>query len=231
MENVCYSCRLFGCNGWKRRFKICINNIQPALKKKNEKGFTGTFDIEFSYYQLSANQKWLLYITLHIIEKYGAIGGKTSHKPQKGIIGQDYGLFEIVKDGTEWSHISNYDLVQKEITNLKLIHNNTNTNNFNFKYYWIIENNYLNRIKINNVLGLDKKGNIQIKNDDLLDFIRGSKNSSKKIFSFQSGNKIFGYVRNEDELNKIRKNLKTHLPTDDIKTGNEILNELREGIF
>lgn len=229
LENVCYTCRLFGCSGWKRRFKLIIKDVTSTFQD-SKKGFKGTFTIEIidlynNEILFTNNQKWLLSNTFNIIEKYGAIGGKNTLKPQKGIIGQDYGLFVINNNNIkDWNALSSYDNVKLEIQKILLQHENE-CQYFNFKYYWIVEGIYLDRLKLNKITGLSEKGKVQ-KNDDFLKFIRGDEGISKKIYSFSKPAKIFGYVRNQDEIKKIKSLIELFVPIVNFKTGNDILENM-----
>lgn len=90
---------------------------------------------------------------------------------------------------------------------------------------------------MNEIFGLDNKGNVVTGEDKFLEFLRGNRassgktGSSKKIFSFKSGNKVFGYVRNEQELDIIKRKLQTKIKQDinRIIIGNDILQNIQNG--
>lgn len=240
LKNVCPACRLFGCTGWKRRFKIVVNDFGGTSNQRmNDDGYSGIFEIEFyEIFKISDSEKWLLFQTLQIIENYGAFGGRTTRKPQGSPVGKDYGLIEVNLVNTDWASKSDYNKTQKRI---KTITENcgkiNNKNWFDFRYYWIIEGEYLNRLNINKIFGLDNKGNISTYGDEFLEFLRGNRassmipGSSKKIFSFKIGNKVFGYVRNEEELDIIKRKLQTRIKQDinNIITGKDILLNIQNG--
>jgi CRISPR-associated protein Cmr1 len=101
----------------------------------------------------------------------------------------------------------------------------------------VIKGEYLDRLKMNEIFGLDNKGNVATGEDEFLEFLRGNRassgktGSSKKIFSFKSGNKIFGYVRSEQELEIIKRKLQTKIKQDTshIITGKDILQNIQNG--
>lgn len=241
LNEVCPACRLFGCTGWKRRFKLVANKFDGTFNQGMNDGYTGIFEIDFhEIFPISDNEKWLLFQTLQIIEKYGAFGGRTTRKPQKSAVGKDYGLIKIKSLNADWVSRSDYNETQKWITTLtKNCGKVNNKNLFDFRYYWVVKGEYLNRTMMNAIFGLDDKGNVTIQGDEFLDFLRGNRasgvkrGSSKKIFSFKTGNKVFGYVRNEQELDIIKRKLQTKIKqgTKYIITGNDILQNIqKEGI-
>ncbi|MEN6552680.1 MAG: type III-B CRISPR module RAMP protein Cmr1 [Methanobacterium sp.] len=240
LKNVCPACTLFGCTGWKRRFKIVANDLEGTFNQRmNDDGYSGIFEIKFyEIFKISDSEKWLLYQTLQIIENYGALGGRTTRKPQGSPVGKDYGLIKVNLVNTGWASKSDYSKTQKWI---KTITENcgkiNNKNWFDFRYYWLIKGEYLDRLKINEIFGLDNKGNISVSGDEFLEFLRGNRassmtpSSSKKIFSFKIGNKVFGYVRNEQELDIIKRRLQTRVKQDinQIITGKDILLNIQNG--
>jgi len=239
LKKVCPACRLFGCTGWKRRFKILVNNFGGTFTQERNDGYSGNFEIEFyEIFNISDSEKWLLYQTLQIIENYGAIGGRTTRKPQNNQVGKDYGLIKVNLVNADWARKSDYNKTQKWIETIT--ENCGKSNNkkwFNFRYYWVIKGEYLDRLKMNEIFGLDNKGNVVTGEDKFLEFLRGNRassgktGSSKKIFSFKSGNKVFGYVRNEQELDIIKRKLQTKIKQDinSIITGNDILQNIQNG--
>lgn len=239
LKKVCPACRLFGCTGWKRRFKILVNNFEDTFTQGINGGYSGNFEIEFyEIFNISDSEKWLLYQTLQIIENYGAFGGKTTKKPQNNQVGKDYGLIKVNLVNADWARKSDYNETQKRIETIT--ENCGKSNNkkwFNFRYYWVIKGEYLDRLKMNEIFGLDNKGNVATGEDEFLEFLRGNRassgktGSSKKIFSFKSGNKIFGYVRSEQELEIIKRKLQTKIKQDTshIITGKDILQNIQNG--
>lgn len=239
LKEVCPACRLFGCTGWKRRFNIVANNFEGTFNQGMNEGYSGIFEIEFhEIFKISDEEKWLLSQTLQIIENYGAFGGRTTRKPQKGPTGKDYGLIRINLINADWTNKSDYNKTQTWINTITEncgISNNQNW--FDFRYYWVLKGEYLDRLKMNKIFGLDNKGNVAIRGDEFIEFLRGNrassmkKGSSKKIFSFKTGSKVFGYVRNEDELDLIKKRLQSEIKQgiNNIITGKDILQNIQNG--
>ncbi len=234
-KQICPVCQLFGCTGWSRKFRVDIENLSKEDIKKGKGVSDGIKSgVEFTILitklsKIDTTEKWLLKKTLTIIEKYGAIGGRTPRKPQKMAIGDSYGIIQFVDYGPlrDWDKDSNKEEIKEKLSNNKSILNNKENNQdwFDFRYFWYVKDRYLNRIQINEILELEKKSSKIVVSkrgteyNNLLNFLRGSKGkSSKKIFSFQDKyeNKsfVFGYVRNQIEIKKIQNKIREELSED-----------------
>lgn len=237
-DDICDTCKLFGCTGWSRRFRLEISGIDQHCIKEG-KGFKAgikkgtTFSIKIvPLYELNPIQKWLFKKTLFLIERYGAIGGRTTRKPQKSNVGQDYGLIRIIDYGT----IENWDsLTNKEVVETHLMENRKKNKEdvFDFKNYWVLEGMYFDRYQINKLVNRDRKGKYNhyaSKFDKWLGGEAGSNEKigvSKKIFSFRERKKVFGYVRKEEEIDKIKGKIDTISKIrGKFRTGKEILGDL-----
>ncbi len=85
----CVVCELFGCTGWGRKFRFEV--LDQSGKTKVERIKKGdVFQLRFTPLRTVCEQEWaLLDLTLRLIAKYGALGGKTKiRKSNKGIKGQ-----------------------------------------------------------------------------------------------------------------------------------------------
>lgn len=239
-EQICPVCQLFGCTGWSRRFRLEINGISENDIIKGKSPAAGLkpktiFNLEFTFLSdLSPEEKWLFKKTLLVIENYGAIGGRTTWKPN-GKWGTSYGLIKVEDYGDlrRWDTFSNIDKVKYWLRDNKEAAKKNNPNWFSFNFYWIIEGRYLTRWQINKIVGrnpnnsqkyLSGAGNFD---KWLGGEISSERSVSKKIFSFENPDKVFGYVRNNEELIEIRKKIKNALNEDiKLKTGKEILEGL-----
>ena len=229
-DRICDACRLFGCTGWSRRFRIETEYDKNGF---NKSGYNSKQELRIKLielFPLSDEQKWLFKNTLFLIENYGAIGGRTPKKPQESkTLGMDYGLTQII----DYGKIEKWDtyITKKDVENyLKKRKNAIGKNNvkdlFNFKNYWIIDDCFLNRIQINQLVGRDDDGNYTENADK---WLGGNIGESKKIFSFKTQRKVFGYVRDENELEKLKSKLIKIIGREkiDFKTGKKILGDLK----
>ena len=230
LHDVCDACRLFGCTGWSRRFRIEIEYDKNGF---NKSGYNSKQELRIKLielFPLSDEQKWLFKKTLFLIENCGAIGGRTPKKPQKSkTLGMDYGLTQII----DYGKIEKWDtyITKKDVENYlkkrkKIIGKNNFKNLFDFRNYWIIDDFFLNRIQINQLVGRDDDGNYTENADK---WLGGNIGESKKIFSFKTQRKVFGYVRDENELEKLESDMKKIIERKKIKlkTGKEILGDLK----
>ncbi len=73
----CVVCELFGCTGWARKFRFEVLDQSGQVKLTQiKKG--DTFNLRFTELRPIQPVEWaLLDLTLRLIAKYGAIGGKT----------------------------------------------------------------------------------------------------------------------------------------------------------
>lgn len=116
-EQICPACRLFGCTGWGRKFRLEIDSdeieTEPKIRIRTRKkrcrtgrekyltriisGFLSEGDIIIKFIPLKqiSNEEWvLLNKTLSIISDYGAIGARTS---------QGNGVIKIVENNLPYN--------------------------------------------------------------------------------------------------------------------------------
>lgn len=233
-EQVCPVCQLFGCGGWKKRFRIAINELnindfrlrgQKAGLKENKALYLDILPLS----NIDHKQKWLFKKTLNLIENYGAIGGRTTWKPGSSW-GTSYGIIKIedYREIENWDSVSNSEDVKDWLRkNKESINRDNNPNWFDFKFYWLIKGEYLDKDHMNNLLKLEKQGSGTEK-DEFLNFLRGKQGVSKKIFSFEKPKPfVFGYVKKPEEIRKIEEMLKMEIGNDiDFKIGEEIMEDV-----
>jgi CRISPR-associated protein Cmr1 len=115
----CVACELFGCTGWARkfRFEVLDNNGNGKVKtsqiKKGE-----IFKLRFTPLRSVRPEEWaLLNLTLRLIAKYGALGGKTKLRKRNDGIGirpgHGLGQVRVEKSPSDlasptWQEISNH---------------------------------------------------------------------------------------------------------------------------
>ncbi len=223
----CAACELFGCTGWARKFRLRVLDEQSQVIQ-NALGKEQTFQLQFlELRQLMDEEKWLLVKTVEVATKYGALGGKTTLKPQRGKVGEDYGILQLIfapalpKPDIQ-AFLKRFRKVEPEgVADLR--------------WFFFIKGAFLWRTQVNYFLGQDEKGNLIPNPSDWQKFLRGRRGSSsqgavsKKLFSFQADQgRIWGYARNgrmrDTIVNEIKKVLGDGNYT--VKTGEEVLNEL-----
>jgi len=113
----CVVCELFGCTGWARKFRLeVLDQNCKAKVLQIKKG--DTFKLRFSELRPVKPEEWaLLDLTLSLIERYGALGGKTKIRKRNDGIGRrpDDGLGKIRIEkrpddlaGFRWQRISSH---------------------------------------------------------------------------------------------------------------------------
>ncbi len=199
-------CELFGCTGWGRKFRFEVRGGNGAVMRDQIKKDT-EFILRFTPLRPIAAQEWaLLDLTLRLIADYGALGGKTVLKPsdeatRSGLPHHhDYGIVKVeqragiqacsqadleryVRDG-RWRKPPQQDFAWASLTN-----------------FWCVNGRHLARQSadkstFNKVLGRKEpktQGQQLASNDRVNRWLAGRQQESKKIFSFRSPPRTFGF--------------------------------------
>lgn len=226
-KQLCAACYLFGCTGWARKFRLRVLDEQSqVIQNALEKG--QTFHLQFlELRELTDEERWLLTKMVEVATKYGALGGKTTLKPQRGKVGEDYGIVQL---------ISVPSLPKPDIrVFLNRFRKVEPKGVADLRWFFFIKGTFLWRKQMNPLLGQDEKGNPVPNASDWQEFLRGRRGSSgqgavsKKLFSFQADQgRSWGYAKNATMRDKILKEIKKVLGDGNytVKTGEEVLNDL-----
>jgi CRISPR-associated protein Cmr1 len=223
----CAACELFGCTGWARKFRLRVLDEQGRVVQ-NALAANQTVQLQFLELRpMSNEERWLLTKTLEIAAKYGALGGKTTLKPQKGKIGEDYGIVQT---------ISVPSLPKSDVQSfLRKFRQVKPRDAADLRWFFFVKGAFLWRRQMNALLGLSEDGQSVIGNELYQQFLRGRRGDathdaiSKKLFAFRTdGGRVWGYARNAQMRNTIVEEIKKILGDGDytIKTGEEVLHEL-----
>lgn len=242
---ICPVCNLFGCTGWQRRFRFEIRNDDDgcpgtiktkAIDEKDPKEkefwlrFVGLKPIEPS-------EKALLRAVLLISSQYGAIGGKTVFKPSEipdknktKKHHHDFGLFQVISDTNAYT-ISR-DEVEKYLK--KFIINKSNNLLWpDLRYFWFAPGTLLHRQMHNHLVHRSSHDPKIYENKQASEghrWLGGETRVSKRIFSFHTAGTVrtWGYLKNDESRAGLLKDIlnEMNLKENEIKTGEEILNEL-----
>lgn len=207
-RNHCVVCELFGCTGWARKFRFEVLSEKDEIKTDQVKQ-NQSFSLRFAPLRPIRIEEWnLLDATLRLIEEYGAIGGKTVFKPtdESSRAGKphhkDFGLVQMTTsrqfDGTSRGDLKTYlssgwgKLDHGEFAWASL------------QRFWCVNGKYLgrqdnNRSTFNRVLGRQEAKNqgqqLANSNDGITEWLAGSQQNSKKIFSFRNPARTFGFIK------------------------------------
>jgi CRISPR-associated protein Cmr1 len=237
----CAACELFGCTGWARKFRLQVLDrngapIRDALERNMD------FRLRFVELRpMNDAEKWLLAKAVEIAAKYGALGGKTTLKPQKNVRGPNDTLkkFPRAKPGDDMGLVSwqngngvpDLQIADALAFVCKAEWRHVHQAEFpDLRWFFFTPNQFLWRRQLNTLMGRSPDGRRVIKRGQQVeDWLRGDIGISKKIFSFRAGGgRVWGYARDKrmrDEIiTQIRKELGNGRYT--IKTGEEVLNEL-----
>ena len=226
----CAACELFGCTGWARKFRLRVLDKDGKLVTEAIQA-DQTITLEFLEMRpMSQEEKWLLNRAVWIAATYGALGGKTTLKPQKGPMGEDYGIFSWI-GSTQVSKPTNIK------THFQQFRQATNPPKFpNLRHFFFVKGAFFDRLQINSLMGLDEKGKPIPNADNTQKSLRGKRGQeetmpaiSKKIFSFKSnGGRIWGYAKDAQMRDTVIERIKQKLGDGSYtkKTGEEVLHEL-----
>lgn len=222
----CVACELFGCTGWKRKFRLDVEYNPSDLANREGLKADSSFTLHIQELKkLFEEEKWLLAKAIEVACRYGAIGGKKTLKPQKNpALGKDYGLLQLENN------------IDHEQTELNQVHefcrrfNETDTLRWpNLRWFFFVSGRFLWRNQMNALMGLNDKGNPLPNRSDLQKFLGSTQAGvSKKLFSFkEAGGRIWGYVEDEQKLQDIKKELEHFgIPRKDILEGQQVINAL-----
>lgn len=195
----CNACELFGCTGWARKFRLQVlttSTKQLLQEPINECKFTLRF---LPLRKIHPEELSLLAIAVKIAACHGAIGGKTTLKPQnKPGGGDDYGI-------VRWKKNSHLPTSSRDSIETYLLGDDTRTLGMpavpDMKFFFFGHGFYLDRLEMNSLLGLDAKGVAIAAPTPYQAFLQGQKGTadtptvSKKLFSFRAGSGSVGLCR------------------------------------
>lgn len=227
----CVVCELFGCTGWARKFRLQVLDGQGRLiqgQLERNRDFKLKF---FDMREMEVEEKWLLVKAIWIAAQYGALGGKTTLKPQqRPKVGDDYGIVLCTKTD---STTATCTTVENYLRNSHWHHAQTKLPDL--RWFFFLKGGLLWRRQINKLIGLAEDGKPLKSPDDIQMFLQGRRGQgeqnavSKKIFSFRAdGGRLWGYARDREMRDEIIKRIKQELSSGNYtaKTGEEVLNEL-----
>jgi len=216
LRDVCPACRLFGCTGWSSKLRLLLTDGEGGYEVNlSQPGASLTMHfVEIKPTQ--PEERWLLAKSIWLIAHYGSLGGKTPLKPPQ----PDYGLVALASSLRLPADITRRDVqawlarildasprmqerlrrAPPEWPNLRLFFFNTRHG--------------LDRSQVNELVRTDPSG-----------FLSGRRSVSKKVFSFQTGPRFWGYARDRGMLEKVLATLQ-RLGVADTRTGKEVLDEL-----
>lgn len=220
-KQICSVCELFGCTGWSCKFRLRLLNSERFLEPINclrEKEFF----LELLWLKEPKKAEvWLLDKSIGIASKYGSIGGKTVLKPQDKVsLGKDYGLFEIVTGLFVSSSLEEV----KEFLGLYKSGWENDQEYPDLRYFFFSQGSFLDRRQMNEFINALPDKAIKYGRRSTKAFMKGDRGDSKKIFSFRSGRgRVWGYTRDEEELQIVVNVLKNEQGLTNLITGEEMM--------
>lgn len=237
--NHCAACELFGCTGWARKFRFEIrednSNNLGALAQQPIRGNQTLWLVFRPIRPVKLEETTLLWKTLQLIAKYGAMGGRTVFKPSEVANNnrkthhQDFGRIKLICSMP--TNLSTRSQVEQYANEFRARWND-NKQWPNLKNFWFI-NKTLDRKSHNEIANRPTAhtipNNYLTGTTPLQKWLGGSQGVSKKIFSFHANGAqlTFGYSKDgelEDVIGLVSK--KTNLEVSTFKRGTEVIDEL-----
>lgn len=209
-KDHCVVCEFFGCTGWARKFRFDVRDAQGQLiSSKLTKGTT--FHLRFTPLRAVKREEWaLLDLTLRLIADFGALGGKTVLKPSSQnnkAQHADFGLVKLMSAPTA-THTQ-----QQLATYVSTWAKKPTVNGAAWascSHMWFVDGKHLTRTSdsassFNKVLGRPEAKSSSSGGDS---WRAGSRGVSKKVFSFKSPARTFGFVQQINEFDGLRDELR-----------------------
>jgi CRISPR-associated protein Cmr1 len=240
-DGHCAACELFGCTGWSRRFRLRVLDrdgqpIQDPLEKDLD------FVLQFvELHRISDKETWLMWLMAKAVEiaaRYGALGGKTTLKPQRNARGLEDTLKKLprTKPGDDMGVLAwqmGPSLVASRLKIVESVKSYARTYSISelpdLRWFFFVSGSFLKRDQMNRLMGLSPDGRTIIRRGAVENALRGEIGKSKKLFSFSvGGGRIWGYASNRELRDKIIGEIGKELGKSDftIRTGEEVLDEL-----
>ena len=237
----CVACQLFGCTGWSRRFRLRVLDrdgqpIQDPLEKDLD------FVLQFvELHPISDKETWLMWLMAKAVEiaaRYGALGGKTTLKPQRNARGLEDTLKKLprTKPGDDMGVLAwqmGPSLVASRLKIVESVKSYARTYSISelpdLRWFFFVSGSFLKRDQMNRLMGLSPDGRTIIRRGAVENALRGEIGKSKKLFSFSvGGGRVWGYASNRELRDKIIGEIGKELGKSDftIRTGEEVLDEL-----
>lgn len=214
-EHHCVVCELFGCTGWARKFRFDVRDQQGAViatqLKKGEMSMS--FHLYFTPLRKVENEEWaLLQLTLRLISDLGAIGGKTVLKPSNQNNKKQHADFGVVKLVTTPTIEFTRQQLESYVREAKVKPTVKAAAWASCRHMWFVDGRYLTRTSdsassFNKMLGRpEAKSKYSLSAGD--SWLAGRRGESKKIFSFKSPARSFGFVEDPRHFGNVRDELR-----------------------
>ena len=221
-EEHCVACELFGCTGWARKFRFDIRNTHGSIiTSKLTKGTT--FHLRFTPLRAVKAEEWaLLELTLRLISEFGALGGKTVLKPSTQNNKVQHADFGLVKWNGTVSVTHTRQQLETYVSGWSKKPTVHGAKWASCSHMWFVDGKHLTRedqntSTFNRVIGRPEPKANSSQGDSWLAGRRAQsarngrpavEAESKKLFSFQSLPRTFGFVQQTNELEAMRDTLR-----------------------
>jgi len=173
-KQLCAACYLFGCTGWGRKFRLRVVDEQGQVIK-DALAANITFCLKFLELRpITEEEKWLLAKSVEIAARYGALGGKTTLKPQKGPMGEDFGIISWIGASRTLQRPNDIQAFLQRFRQKK-----NASDHPDLRYFFFASGGFLSRLQMNSLMGLDGKGRPLKNADEVQKFLQGKRGTSQ----------------------------------------------------
>lgn len=216
LQDVCPACRLFGCTGWSSKLRLLLTDGEGGYEVRlNQPGVP--FVLNFVETKpTEPEERWLLAKSIWLIARYGSIGGKTTLKPPQ----PDYGLVALASPLRLPAGVTRESVqawlagILADSPHLQERLRRAPPEWPDLRLFFFHTERWLDLGQINELVRADPSG-----------FLGGRRSVSKKVFSFQTAHRFWGYARDREMLEKVLATLQ-RLGISGTRTGEEVCGEL-----
>jgi CRISPR-associated protein Cmr1 len=224
-DHHCVVCELFGCADWARKFRFDVLE-EAGARKQTQIRREETFILRFTPLRPIRDAEWrLIDLTLRLIADYGAIGGRTALKPPA----PDYGIVTLLDRPSRLAPVprAQFDEYLSRWPKPPKTARVRSPVWASLSNFWFVKR-YLERDNFKDVFGTTSSSNRQ---DQIGHWLQGKQGESKKIFSFKSPARTFGFVdasigASQEEIQRRLKLAWNDLRNDEFLTGPLIIDRL-----
>ena len=231
-EQHCVVCELFGCTGWGRKFRFDVRDDRGAVIKERLEADT-RFHLRFTPLRAVKAEEWaLLELTLRLISNFGALGGKTVLKPSNQNSNAQHADFGLVELMTAPTATYTHQQLASYVSGWRKRPAVRDATWASCSHMWFVDGKHLTRTSdsassFNRVLERPEAKSSASGGDS---WRAGSRGVSKKVFSFKSPARTFGFVERTSEFDDVRSVLRSiwsHPAADDwFVSGDALLSRL-----
>lgn len=226
-DKHCIVCELLGCTGWARKFRFDVRNVQGIVVQSKLTKDT-KFRLRFTPLRFVRPEEWaLIEATLRLISEFGALGGKTVLKPSSQNNKATHGDFGLVRLTGSVPQAHSREQLARYVSGWSQKPSVSGAAWASCKHMWFVSGRLVNgrhltredqnESTFNRIIGRPEPKTAAAQGDSWLAGRRAQgprhgrpavEAESKKVFSFRSPPRTFGFVQQTNEFDEVRDKLR-----------------------